>query len=531
MKKFIFLLSFIFFYAHYWANSQSWIRYYGYEKNAECSCILNDYDEGYVIGGNIIFYKYIWLLKTDINGNILWNKTIGDSTYNAGIGNVEKTSDGGFILCGSWTKNHTSWDVFIIKLNPCAGIEWCITLSTPNNGEVGVKVKQTQEGDYILLGEYFNTNPESHTSLFKFNNNGELIWHQFYQMDSVYFDDQPQDLLVDTDGYLITAQRNYPNPGTSSPAIMRSYFIKTDTAGIKNWDLVYGVNEYYYGYPACLNKSITSAYYQAGIHIQEILNYYSSPALIKLATNGTPLFDRDIITNVYWGYLSSIDFLEDSLLIMVGAYCTNPNATREYVLIKSDTLGNLRKIKYIPKANLGYVSVCKTLDNKFVAVGNYEPGYITQIVAVKVNSDLEYDSIYTQPYTYDSLCPHPIVSDTIDPNCDNVYVSVDEPFKKPETTQLKVYPNPTDNMLIVELPKYLVVTNNSGNIPATTIYHQWSSAILQAIDLQGKTVLQQEVANSGTPLQVDVSELKAGMYLFSLVYKGNVVAGSKVVVR
>ncbi|MBN1198242.1 MAG: hypothetical protein JXA23_02740, partial [Bacteroidales bacterium] len=33
---------------------------------------------------------------------------------------------------------------------------------------------------------------------------------------------------------------------------------------------------------------------------------------------------------------------------------------------------------------------------------------------VKVNSDLEYDSIYTQPFTYDSLCPHPIISTPVE---------------------------------------------------------------------------------------------------------------------
>jgi hypothetical protein len=108
---------------------------------------------------------------------------------------------------------------------------------------------------------------------------------------------------------------------------------------------------------------------------------------------------------------------------------------------------------------------------------------------------------------------------------------VDEPFKKPETTQLKVYPNPADKAITIELPKYLVVANNSGNIPATTIYHQWASAILQAIDLHGKTVLQQEVANTGAPLQLDISQLPVGMYQFRLLYKGKQVAGSKVVVK
>jgi hypothetical protein len=86
-------------------------------------------------------------------------------------------------------------------------------------------------------------------------------------------------------------------------------------------------------------------------------------------------------------------------------------------------------------------------------------------------------------------------------------------------------------MLTVELPKYLVVSNTSGNIPATTIYHQWSSATLQAIDLQGKMVLQQVVANNGVSLQLDISHLPAGMYLFRLLYKGSTVADCKVVVK
>ena len=114
-------------------------------------------------------------------------------------------------------------------------------------------------------------------------------------------------------------------------------------------------------------------------------------------------------------------------------------------------------------------STTKTFDDKFITVDDDTFNNKFRIVALKVNSDLEYDSIYTQPFTYDSLCPYPIVSDTIDPNCDNVIVSVDEPFKKPETTQLMVYPNPVDNIVTVELPKYLVVSNTSGNVPATTI--------------------------------------------------------------
>jgi len=178
-----------------------------------------------------------------------------------------------------------------------------------------------------------------------------------------------------------------------------------------------------------------------------------------------------------------------------------------------------------------YISAVKTFDNKFVSVANDASLGSFQIVAVKVNSDLEYDSIYTQPYTYDSLCPHPIVSDTVDPSCENVYVSIDEPFKKPETTKLKIYPNPTDKNVTVGLPNYLVVNNNRGHIPTTTVYHQWASATLQVLDIKGVTIIQQEVESTQQPIHMNLSHMPAGMYLFRLVYKGSVVADCKLVVR
>ena len=527
MKKIIVLLC-LFYSVVQNLFCQEWIKYYGQGQNGQCINIINDYDKGFVIGGMVNNYKYLWIVKTDINGNILWNKRLGDGIHDGGLGNIEKTNDNGYILCASWTKNNPSWDAFIIKLNPCGETEWCKALDTPDNYDMGLKVKQTPEGDYLLMGGYFRTNPESNTSLFKFNAGGDLLWHRFYPMDSVFYQDEPTDLLADDDGYLFVTSRYYPDPGSSSPAVIRHHFTKTDTSGNQLWDLVYGVNEYYYGGPWCLKKSLSGDYYEGGNHLTS--NGTAVPGFVKIRPDGTRLYDADLMTGTYWGGISSIDFLQDSLLIMVGAWYTNSN-TGYHVFFKSDTLGNLRKTKVLPKAEAGYWSACKTDDDKFIAVGNDYINNSWRVVTVKVNSDLEYDSLYTQPFTYDSLCPHPITSDTIDPNCDNVLVSVDEPFKKPETTQLKVYPNPTDKNVTIELPKYLVVTDNSGNVPATTIYHQWSSATLQAIDLQGKTVLQHEVANTGVPLQLDVSLLPAGMYQFRLVYRGKPVAGSKVVVK
>ena len=334
---------------------------------------------------------------------------------------------------------------------------------------------------------------------------------------------------MDYDGYLVTSTRYAPDTGTTSPQVARSYFVKTDTAGNKLWDLTYGTENQYYSYPWATTKNSNGKYYHSSTHSPPS---GENPALVWVSHDGLTSGYRDIfqMNNFYFSGFSTITMEDDANIILVGALVDNQGIVN-WKVIKIDTIGNLLDSASVTFVNSSYTSTTKTFDNKFVTVGNDAPNGNFNIVAFKVNSNLEYDSIYTQPFTYDSLCPYPIVSDTIDPNCDNVYVSVDEPFKKPETTQLKVYPNPTDKNITIELPKYLVVINNSGNIPATTVYHQWSSATLQAIDLQGKIVLQREVPNNGVPLQLDVSQLPVGLYQFRLLYKGKQVAGSKVVVK
>lgn len=506
-------------------SAQEWIRYYGQGQNAVCQSISTGYDNGVIIGGMIDNYKYLWVNKIDVNGNTIWSKMIGNGTNDFGIGNIEQTDDGGYILCGSSTLQG-SWDAIIIKLNACADIEWCKVLNTPENYDRGLRIKETPEGNYVLMGGYFETVPVSNTSLFKFDSNGNLIWHQFYPLDSVYYQDGPYDLLIDDDGYLILTDRYYPDPDTISPAIIRHHFTKTDTSGSVLWDLIYGIEQDYYGGPWCLQKS-NGAYYEAGFHLHSDMT--ARPGFVKLTKEGTPIYDSDIMTDVVWGGISSIDIFEDSLLIMCGAYYPEDNL-RYDVFFKTDTLGILRKTKVIPLASASYWDACKTNDSKFIAIGNDYFSGSSRIIAVKVNSDLEYDSLYTQPFTYDSLCPYPIVSETINPTCDNVIVKVDEPFKEPSTTQLKVYPNPTDKLVTIELPKYLVV-QSKGNSGATTIHHQWSKATLQLIDIQGKIQMQKDVSDSSASLQIDVSHLPAGMYQFRLLYQGKLAGGCKVMIQ
>jgi len=531
---------------------QEWIRIYGQGLNAVPRYVISDYDRGFNILGDIN-YKYSWIIKIDVNGYILHEKRIGNGYSTIWSSNIERTIDNGYILCGTWTKFNLSFDAFLIKLNSCYEIEWCKTIITPTNYDMGIRIKPTPEGDFILLGAYFSTSPVSNVSLFKFNSSGDLIWHQFYPMENIYNDDQPKDLLVDYDGYSILSSRYYPDPGTTSPAIIRSYFIKTDTAGNKIWDLVYGANDYYYSWPWALTKNQYSHYYATCTHTENSDN----PAIIKVLHIGVQSYNHDIVNtgNFNFSGFSTIDLLNDTNIVLAGVWTLN--STLSNIIVKTDTLGDLKVSKQLPLITNTYISTAKAIDNKFLTIGNDATGGSWKIYAVKVNSDLEYDSLYTQPLVYDSLCPYPIVSDTVDPGCDNVYVGIEEPFKKPETTKLKVYPNPATDLITVEMPKYLVSrasgrvgewasgqacgeersdvamdewTSGQG-VSAVTIFHQWKAVMLEVYDLSGKKVFEKEVIRAETEIGIDVSGWRKGMYIFRLIFNDREVCNEKVVVR
>ncbi|MFH1297528.1 MAG: T9SS type A sorting domain-containing protein, partial [Bacteroidota bacterium] len=148
----------------------------------------------------------------------------------------------------------------------------------------------------------------------------------------------------------------------------------------------------------------------------------------------------------------------------------------------------------------------------------------------KLNSDLEFDSIYTMPRTYDSLCPYPIVSDTVDPDC-GLIVSVKDPEKYPELYRLTIYPNPATHNVTVEVPEFLQKQTGPAGFQATTVYHQWGSATLEIFDLFGRMVMEQLVLQADRTVEMDVSGWKRGMYVFRLSYRGETIASEQVVIN
>jgi hypothetical protein len=180
----------------------------------------------------------------------------------------------------------------------------------------------------------------------------------------------------------------------------------------------------------------------------------------------------------------------------------------------ADTMGNLQKSFTRTDLVVGQYGdqVAKMRDNKFVIPCQSPigwPGANTDVVAIKLNANLEYDSIYTQPFTYDSLCPYPIVSDTLVCDCEP-FVSVKQAQQARQTLLIK--PNPATEWFTAEAPYALPKT-----------------CTLRVYDMQGRLQYETLLPPGTKQISLNCSTWKRGIYLVHCLGSGIELSGKLIV--
>jgi len=372
-----------------------------------------------------------------------------------------------------------------------------------------------------MLTLYSDPNFLNRIQLFKFDRTGELIWRQNYPPDSLMFAEDSRNLYIDSNYYLISAECYYPDAGQTGGGYERPYYIKTDTAGNVIWRLVYGAENGYHGFPFFQPlKSSTGFFYDIGWHS----NYCDTPALWKFTESGNELYYQDLYPEVCPGGGGSINFLNDTTLVVFVGGTVNGSDSSKW--IKVDTLGIEKYETYFDPASwiTGTSFSLITSDKKIVAIS----GKSQKVYFYRLNSDLEYDTLYTAKLTYDSLCPYPIVSETIDPDC-GLVVGIQSPEQDPELYELRAFPNPAKETLTLEIPQYLSKKSGPPEFRATTVYYQWKSLRLDVFDLFGKLMYSQDIPGKTEKVRLDISSWPAGMYVARIVFMDEVTGTVKFV--
>ncbi len=141
-------------------------------------------DGGFILlGGTYSFGagdSDFWLIKTDAEGKLLWEHTFGGEDWDYGF-SVQQTSDGGFVLLGE-TKSFGAGDsdFWLIKTDAEGKMLWERTFGG-RDGDGGISVQQTSDGGFILLGgtESFGAG-DGDFWLIKTDAEGKLLWERTF---------------------------------------------------------------------------------------------------------------------------------------------------------------------------------------------------------------------------------------------------------------------------------------------------------------------------------------------------------------
>ncbi len=162
------------------SGNVEWNRVYGGSGQEWARKVVPTLDGGYVMIGDTKSFgegnRDIYLVKTDLAGKEEWSKTYGGVFADHG-NSVRQTKDNGYILTGlhalrPFDDGRGRELLWIIKTDIAGNIEWQEKLGDENDN--GQDVLQTKDGGYIILGK-----SGGDIWLIRYDNLGNYIWDKF----------------------------------------------------------------------------------------------------------------------------------------------------------------------------------------------------------------------------------------------------------------------------------------------------------------------------------------------------------------
>ncbi|MCW4054441.1 MAG: hypothetical protein NWE84_05930, partial [Candidatus Bathyarchaeota archaeon] len=133
-----------------------WAQTYGGTSFDYGYFVVETGDGGYAIAGDTYSFgaggSDVYLVKTDVDGTMLWNKTYGGTSNDYGR-SFAQTSDGGYAIAGN-TRSFGAGgsDVYLVKTDVDGTMLWNKTYGGTSN-DFGYFVVETGDGGYAIAGQ------------------------------------------------------------------------------------------------------------------------------------------------------------------------------------------------------------------------------------------------------------------------------------------------------------------------------------------------------------------------------------------
>jgi len=202
-----------------------------------------------------------WILKLNLSGDIVWQKTIGGNMADA-FPVVKATSDGGYILgghsgsgiSGNKTEPHIGYiDYWVVKIDVNGNVQWDNTIGGTRHDNL-FDLMETSNGGY-LIGGYSDSDISADKTensqgthdywVLKLNANGAIVWQNTIGGEGI---DRLTRMAEDENGNYFIA--GYSESNTSgdktedSRGLLDYWLVKLAPHGAIQWDKTIGGSEH-----------------------------------------------------------------------------------------------------------------------------------------------------------------------------------------------------------------------------------------------------------------------------------------------
>ena len=280
------------------------------------NCIMAGYKEQ----TNGMYDWYVYLIKSDLNGNILWTKSHLKEAQQSLTEGMIQTSDNGYLVFGDIDGDSDDIDAFALKVDSLGEYEWHQTYNL-QNGNVSkfYSAQELPDGNFIFGGTSYNNQNGifyGNPIITKIKKNGDLIWMKTYgDGRDGYF----RIYLIDEQTYFAYGSKVIDGQDTQTGYRGLAYFVKTDSAGIVLQESTYQ-NGYSFAVQSELILLPNDEFVVSGSYWEK--QYIPERGLIfKANFDGEIIWEKIITTDEeYQHYFRDVDQTPDGGFVATGFY-------------------------------------------------------------------------------------------------------------------------------------------------------------------------------------------------------------------
>ncbi len=231
-------------------GNDKWGKTYEDNYTSGANCVINTKDSNLVIGG---FYmkrkrdrtKNALIMKTDLNGKIIWFKNYGGKGDEV-INDICQTDDGNYVAVG-YTVEQEEFEkvLWILFLNE-KGVLINEIKFDDTKSDVANAITKTADGNFVIVG-YAMYSKKKVLRIMKINNLGEVIWDLPFEKNLIQ---GAQDVIELQDSSLVVVGQTIYNEITDFDALFLKFtssgnLIHRKTYGYDNWEEATGITKTY----------------------------------------------------------------------------------------------------------------------------------------------------------------------------------------------------------------------------------------------------------------------------------------------